>query len=237
MKVRALSSLGLVRVNNEDYYLIDKLVGTKELVTEDDISMAIVFDGVGGANYGEVASMTSANYINSQNPFLKRNEEQLKTLLYETNKYLINYSNEFKEFFGMATTVAGVHFNDDSLFVFNLGDSKVLRYRNRLLSTISEDHSYNAVYNVDDPRTRNTIVYYLGKKDLKINQIYVNELQYKKDDIIIVCTDGITDFISSERLLEILKNNNDLKTVEELIVEEVLFNGARDNYTMILIKV
>ncbi len=240
MDVRVVCSIGLVRGNNEDYYLIDKLVGRKDqLVDQDDISMAIVFDGIAGANYGEVASMTSANYINSQNPFLKRDKEQIKNLVFETNEYLINYSKEFKQYLGMATTMAGIHFNDGSLFVFNLGDSNVLRYRSGLLNIISEDHSFNAVYNIDNPRTRNMIVYYLGKKDLKIDQIYVNEIPsgYQKDDIFIVCTDGITDYISNDKLKEILNNNNDLKTIERLIVEEVLYNGARDNYTMILIKI
>lgn len=238
MKYISICQIGQVRRNNQDHYLINDMVFNKDRpLLKGELKTVCVFDGVGGANYGEVASYEAGQFFVNNNPFLLRNKEELTSLIMEANNHILNLSQKDPKYNKTATTIAGLHFNNNKLLVFNLGDSSVYRYRFGFLMQLTKTHTVAEKLRSDDPRLKNRIYQYLGDPNLKEEEIHIVEMDYQEDDIFLVSSDGITDYISIDDLDVMFDNINDIEKLKDAIEQKVNENGAGDNYTMILIKI
>lgn len=226
----ALTNKGLVRKNNEDQYLIDKtnnILNFKEANYTPKV--LVVFDGIGGLGNGDVASLAASNIFKE----MLTSETVVETIICANNDLeAIRLESETIDSFG--TTTAGIVFDEKDLHVFNMGDSRVYRYRSNMLLKLTEDHSYG------EDQT-NLITSYLPKDNLNLDRdLFYEVFSYGKmtGDIFILTTDGITDLVSDLELKNIFDNKfNDLETKIKLIEEMVLNRGAKDNFTIIIYEV
>lgn len=243
MKVFAFTNNGLKYDHNEDSYLINGASRYGEKLSgEANIYSAAVFDGVGGANAGEVASkLASQEAAKRINTLLS--EEELKLIMAEVNADVVNAAQSNPELRGMACTVAGALFCKDRTLVYNVGDSKVFKIKNGLMMQLSTDDTYAAflarAYGESIPslQSDHRITAYLGNPQYDAEQLHLREVSAPDDgETFFICTDGVTDYINSDYLENILTDSTTTLVEKSNKISQAVFsNGAGDNFTYIIL--
>ena len=232
--------------------------GNKREKNEDSLfvmpeqNLFMVADGVGGHNAGEIASMTAvkniAEYI-VQRPIREvKDDEHLKMYfldcLKEVNRTVFHLANSTKENIGMATTIVVLYLFQGKAYFVNVGDSRAYIIRGEQISQITEDHTYvNELVRegsitkaqAETHPQKNMITRALGGEDRILPDFY--QLEILKNDVIILCTDGLYNEISSE---EICRKASAAKSMSELstdLVHTANHNGGNDNITVICLKI
>lgn len=253
MKYKAyiISHGGKVRQNNEDnaylegvYRLEDNEFSWNHEIEKKDSLLAAVFDGMGGCSDGEVASKIAASEMFRKKDFIF--SKNLMSYVQETNQKILDQSEGRK----MGTTYVGVSIESDKYYFSNLGDSRGYLYRNEILKQMTKDH--NLVHEMYDcgiltkeqainHPNRQAIYQYLGIADedgmeVILEPFVVNPIDAESKDICMLCSDGLTDMVSDEKIQEILGKEVSLKEKAEELQECALENGGRDNVTILLIE-
>jgi protein phosphatase len=248
MKILAYSNKGTVRDHNEDCFFIqDQTYVDTEVVLDKAIIIAAVLDGVGGSECGEVASKTAADYFHQH--YMDSNESSIIELLRKCNDQVLLEADQ-TGCEGMATTIAGIALDIEKSIVtiFNIGDSRVYRVRKGLLKQLSYDHSmFNMLKEMNKVATEDyskyqdnhTITDYLGNKNFTDQSVYYNSIDFgvREKDIFFICSDGVSDQVNDEQLLNILNQNLDREQLKIVINENILMDGAPDNFTYIYIEI
>lgn len=243
MNVYGMSKIGLVRKNNEDCYLVDNQVFFDESFTSYNKGHTLfaVFDGLGGRNAGEIASYEAAKHLSS---YFNKNKVNIQDMVISINEKIIELGNSKKEYNGMGTTIAGIKIEDETVEVYNMGDSIIFRIRNNVIEELTTEHSL-ALKMLEEGKSleeannfRHVMTKCLGKAKMRQNDVSYKKIVdgVKPNDIFILTTDGITDLVSNGDILTIFLKNNIDDAIKEL-EDEVLKKGARDNYTLIVIEV
>lgn len=246
IKYSACSDKGLVRKANEDSFLVLPEKG-----------VFCVGDGVGGLNYGDVASKTAVDtvekfFLNSSGnsnsfslifPFFKnKNEDKsIEDLFFSVNEKLFEInSNSPKK---MATTLSLVYINSDSVKIGHVGDSRIYLYRNNILEQKTHDHSLVAelqrkgILSVESALNhpqKNIITRAMGAEQSINPDIFSFDIN--PDDLLLLCSDGVTSMLNDQKITEILsENTRDIENKAKKIVEAANANGGKDNITVILI--
>ena len=243
--------IGTARDNNEDNFLfggkhLDKEnVGVKTPVEFEGKSneniVFSVFDGLGGHACGEEASFCAAK------AFL-REEEELRTVVmsgkefyakavYKANEEIC-LSAKQSGMKGMGSTVASVSFFQDEVYACNVGDSKIFRMRDFQMAQISEDHTDEKILRAIGSTKKPSLMQYLGipAEEMTIEP-FITKGELQKDDIYIVCSDGITDVLASNEIYDFTKNSASLSNAVKNILNEVNVRNGADNATIIIAKV
>lgn len=213
-EVYTLSDKGLKRETNEDSFVVNK-----------DKTLLVVSDGMGGYQNGDIASKIIVDIY--EEDINNIDTEDISTYLDASAKKasakIKEYSLEKRVYKTIGATVVGVY-KKDNLALFHMGDSRVYRIRDKKIEQLSNDHIYKG----------NVISKAIGNFDPF--ELEVNFTEYKENDIYLLCSDGICNFISDQEMNDII-NNNDLSKCCKLIKEIVFSNGAKDNLTLILGKI
>ena len=244
------TNVGMKRKHNEDNFI---------LVPEEDVY--VVADGMGGHKAGEVASEIAVQ--TSREFFLESTKDpEMTWIMRENSEYSYNEnrmiaaiklanlrifeaaSNDIKKK-GMGTTVVGIMFDEENLITGHAGDSRAYLIRDGKLTQVTEDHSLLNNYikiakltqeEIDNFPHKNVIVRALGMK-AEVD-VEINRLKYKKDDIFLVCSDGLSGEVTDPRMLEIvLEHSDDLEKAADVLIQDACDNGGKDNITLILVKV
>lgn len=218
-----------------------------EKISEDS-AWAVVCDGMGGANGGNVASTVAVETIkdaidNGFNQNLSKNQtvELLTNSVQLANSKLFEMQSKDSALSGMGTTVELVMVKDDIVHVVHAGDSRVYGVRGNKLQQITVDHSVvqemveKGELTEEEARVhpnKNYITRALGiNKDIHLDYI---ETPYEKGDIIIICTDGLSNHLTSIDILgEVL--NNKWELLPEIYVNKAKQLGGSDNITVAVI--
>ncbi|MBN1850358.1 MAG: serine/threonine-protein phosphatase [Deltaproteobacteria bacterium] len=251
MKVRAVAKthIGKKRKLNEDSYLVSEELG-----------LFIIADGMGGHKSGEVASRmvvdTMADYWQkwrNNNPpsFIAPIEQDLP----KTAKHLLNsiaFANSIvheaqkkPEYHQMGSTISAILVDDDCLWLANVGDSPAYLYDHGHLILISEEHSVEAeqkslgLYDVSgpgNPLIKNVLTRVLGLNE-KVD-VFITPIRPDAGDIIVMCSDGLTNELSDRDIKMILDDTSTLfEQKVNILVEEANRSGGKDNISVILLKV
>ena len=229
---------GLVRKINEDYSYIPDGIGP--------YSLAIVADGIGGYQGGEVASKLAVNVFCAliKNADIK-DDTSADEVLYEAmnaaNSARLDYSKYNECYSGMGTTLVAALNLEKSMKIINIGDSRAYKFDGESLVQISVDHSLvqelinekkiTRSQGRNHPR-RNIITRALGD-DHALADIYT--IEFNKGDIILLCSDGVTDMLDDDEITAIFKKNEYIEDMAQNIVDEANRKGGRDNITCVLI--
>jgi protein phosphatase len=236
MSFHIFTNIGNSREKNEDSYLL--------LKPTEDITILAVADGMGGHNAGEVASEVAIDSIRKY-PF-NFNEDlinQIKLAVNNANENIINYSDNNDNFNNMGTTLTISliknnklyygHVGDSRIYIFD-GDLKQITKDHSLVNDLIENKSIKPEEAFNHPQ-KNIITQALGiDKDLEIQ---TNEINVNKKNILMLCTDGLTDMIRFDKLEKIIKQDKPIKEILDELGTKALQNGGNDNITIIMGKI
>lgn len=240
MEVFSKTDIGNIRSSNQDSCYVSKL--------SENAVWAVVCDGMGGANGGNVASSVAVETIkeviqNNYKDDLDKNRtvELLTDAVQQANAKLYKMQSEDSSLRGMGTTVELVMVKDGFVHVVHAGDSRVYGVRGNKMQQITVDHSVvqemveKGELTQEEARVhpnKNYITRALGiNPDIHLDYI---ETPYQSGDIIIICTDGLSNHLTSVDILsEVL--NNDWKNLPEVYVAKAKELGGSDNITVAVI--
>ena len=240
MKAFARSDIGMVREMNQDNYFISD--------PNDEIKLFIVADGMGGYKGGEVASAlaieSAKSYIKNNFEETNRDRDKILELIRNSIEYanMVVYerSKEVEELNGMGTTMDVVIIQSGRLYIGHVGDSRVYRLRKEFFRKLTTDHSYveqlvkqgnitkEEAYN--HPK-KNMLTKALGCTAFVEPDVMVKGFQ--KDDILLMCTDGLTNMVREDKICEIIKENPE--SACDVLVNKANENGGQDNITAVII--
>lgn len=212
----------------------------------------IVADGVGGQNAGELASSMAvkiiAEYIKAKPLFGIVDEVELKNYFLDcmssANESIYQAAQVSAENAGMATTVVLLHINNGSAYFVNVGDSRAYICRDGQISQITEDHTYvNELVKggsitkaqAELHPQKNMITRALGGEEKVLPDFY--RLDTVKDDIIILCTDGLYGEVSAEEICSMAAAVNSMSVLSKKLVQCANGHGGSDNITVICLKI
>lgn len=240
MQAFAKTDIGKERKINEDFYYISK--------PGDKIKLFILADGMGGYNAGEVASKMATEAVRDyiQNNFEKNksSKELIEKLMQDAIEYanteVYEHSQKQKELSGMGTTLDVCLIYNSRIYVGHIGDSRVYRIRKEFMRKITRDHSYVQTLVEDGKITKeeafnhpkkNMLTKALGCTPKAEPDIYTKT--FIKDDIILMCSDGLTNMVKENDIYNIIKQEKENSA--ESLVKQANDNGGYDNITVVTI--
>lgn len=244
MDVASLTSVGMVRKNNEDSCLV--IPSWSSLALKKGICVFAVADGMGGENSGEVASKIAVDCVKK---WINRFSSELLTLaeIEEMFSYINNeiweHANKFPETKGMGTTLTIVVMKDNAAIVGHIGDSRLYRIRNDVMEQLTNDHSLvaeqvkNGKISREEARThssRHILSRVLGGRQFVVPDVF--ELKVEKEDLYFMCTDGIYGMISDCEIKKIIDDGT-IENMASAVIEAANSAGGKDNSTAIFFKI
>ena len=231
MKTYAKTDIGNKRKMNQDFfYCSNHNVGSFQ-------NLFIVADGMGGHKAGDHASRLCVESIVNSIKASRRN-----TPVTVLNEAVLS-ANEAVYNGGMGTTVVACTLYENKLYIANIGDSR-LYIINDDISQITKDHSLVEEMvkngNITESEARihpqkNIITRALGI-DLQVHADYF-EIDVKSSDIVLMCTDGLTNMIEDDDIEYIVKHSNSLEKAVDALIAKANENGGNDNITVILAEI
>lgn len=234
----AVTDIGHRRQINQDYvYLSETPVGNLP-------NIFIVADGMGGHNAGEFASRYAVETIVEE---VKASFDRNPTIILskainKANAYIRQKAGEDKAFMGMGTTIVIATCIGRYLEVANVGDSRLYLVNDRI-EQVTIDHSLVEEMiqrgGIDRKSARNhpdknIITRALGARNT-VEADFFN-LELESGDIVLLCSDGLTNMVEDEDIRKILKSGGSLKERAETLVRTANENGGKDNISVIIIE-
>lgn len=227
-----ISDIGKARSLNED---------STANYFNDEFSLFIVCDGMGGHNAGDVASKIAAERIQTyiiDNKESKDYEKILNDSIVYANNEIYRKSLTSIELNNMGTTVVAAIVTDDALYVANVGDSRAYIYVDGQLTQITKDHSLVFDLVEQGVITKEEASHYPGKN--AINRavgtqegidVDLFEYELNNDGIILLCTDGLTNMVNDSTIKDVFETGVTSKDIAENLVYIANENGGYDNIT------
>lgn len=199
-----------------------------------------VFDGMGGGNYGEVASQTAAR---GASECIKENKIHpfdisisLQTMCNELNEQVFRTAMNLGTN-KMGTTLSSLFFYKGLFWVCNLGDSKAFLLRKGKLYQISKDHTDEVEMQQNNITGRKPYVtQYLGVDPLEMRlEPYIQSFEMQENDWFLICSDGLTDMVPKEHIQRIMSNSVTVEVCTRKLLDAALSAGGIDNITIMVI--
>lgn len=237
MKYYAATDVGKVRKQNEDsVYACDERIGCLP-------NLFLVADGMGGEKGGEVASSLAIEKILAS---VKSNgrvdpAQIILSAIKTANIAVHHRAAEDNTLSGMGTTIVAASIVGSSLFVFNVGDSRLYLIRDGL-KQITKDHSLVEELVKAGKLSRDSEEY-INNKNIITKAIGSSDnvepdffrIDLLPGDRILLCSDGVTNTVTDEKIAAILSTQADLKDLVESLIKTGIDNGGVDNLTAILV--
>jgi PPM family protein phosphatase len=243
VKAVVLSDLGNIRTNNEDVGMFYRIAD--ENITREKGYLLIVADGMGGHKAGEVASKMATEIISQE--YFKQNgnggiEKNLFKAFAAANKRIFDLASSQKVYHGMGTTCTAFVIAGETVYYAHVGDSRGYFLKNNLITRVTEDHTYvQELVNkgeisskeADIHPKRNILTNAMGTKpDLRIDTGKC-AWSLEKNDKLMLCSDGLYDYINETELAGILSSRS-LQEAAEYMIQESKKRGGHDNITVVL---
>lgn len=238
LKTFSITDIGLKRKLNQDY------VFSSEMQVGKLPNLFVVADGMGGHKAGDYASREATRimieYIEDcqeDNPIVV-----IRKAIELANSRLIHKARECEDYAGMGTTIVAATIIEGCMFVANVGDSR-LYLLNEELRQITKDHSYVGemvrMGSLDEEAARfhpkkNVITRAVGGG----NEIQIDffEIPLSPGDVILMCTDGLTNMLDDSEIRLIIQKQRDVVEKAEALVKAANENGGLDNITVTIIE-
>ena len=237
MKIFSKTDKGRVRSDNQDAYFAGRI--------SDNAVFAVVCDGMGGANAGNVASENAVRHISEyiirsyrDSMDISELEKTVRNAVTSANIELFDMSASEQSLSGMGTTAIIALIKDGESVIANVGDSRIYLV-NENIKQLTRDHSVvqsliesgkitpeDAKYH---PR-KNVITRAIGAEGSVTADSSV--IRLNRGDSLLLCTDGLSNYLDDNEILSIFKNT-DISAVPEALVEKANLNGGGDNITVV----
>lgn len=242
LRIVSESHPGRKRPNNEDHFAVDESRG-----------IIVLADGMGGHRSGEVASEMATRLLMNKLRLLGNTEstekeqrtellEGIRLAISETNQSINQAASDNAEYKGMGTTVVAVLLSGPRIHIGHVGDSRLYCFRQDRLSKLTRDHSLvqglvgRGLYTEEQARAASVSHILTRSVGLKA-QVEIDALtaELQADDLLLVCSDGLTDMVPDWQIREILRDHaNRPGTAVTKLIETANYHGGRDNISVIL---
>lgn len=241
VKAIFMTDKGRVRQNNEDNGGV--------FVNKDGQRLAVVADGMGGHRAGDVASAMTVSALQEMWELTEgiqtadEAEEWLRTNILNVNAKLFEHARTNTECDGMGTTIEAVIVTNLFTTVAHVGDSRSYILNTSGFKQLTEDHTLvnelvrTGQISEEDaehhPR-KNVILRALGtEQDVKID---VKTIMFEEEDYLLLCSDGLSNKVNKEDMMEVLQNNDSLEEKASVLIKLANENGGEDNITLVILE-
>ena len=260
LNVEAQTHAGMTGKNNEDRYAVASFVLDEEDRTP--VLFAVLADGIGGHRAGEVAAELAVNHIMQlvAKSDARHIRETIKDAVIEASDAIAAHSASNENLKGMGATCAIAWIIGDKLYTAYVGDSRIYLMRGGRIQQLTVDHSWvqeaieKGVITPEMAREHpnvHVIRRYLGSPEppdpdfrLKFfdgegdQQAEANQgVQLLPDDVLLLCSDGLTDLVWNDEILETVRTRSNIKETARALIELANSRGGHDNTTVVLISV
>ncbi len=243
MKVFGKTDTGRVRPTNQDAYICGSL--------SDSTVFAIVCDGMGGANGGNVASATAIKVISERIVDLYREgmtdnsmRNMLESAISAANIVIYDASMADLELRGMGTTVVAVVVCGERVFIAHVGDSRAYVVTGDAIEQVTKDHSIVQVMvekgQLTQSEAKNHPRKHFITRALGVEETVAcdyTEIPFPTDGILLICTDGLTNMIEPDDIYKAVKACREKHTedIPDNLIGKANMAGGSDNITVVVL--
>ncbi len=252
IKYAGHSHIGHIRENNEDNIYVNGAYKTDEnrdvfFTSNERLARGTfaVFDGMGGEDVGELASLKAAQVLD---------EFSIDVLITDPLKYIHDANTSIyndiiiKHGKRTGSTAAVLTIKDELATIVNIGDSRIYMLRNNNIEQLSVDHTRAqqmveagiiSIEESEQHALKHVLTQHLG---VPPNEYVIEPYIYKyigiqNGDVFLLCSDGLTEMLSVGEIETILKRNENTKAIAEELVDKSLKAGGKDNISVIVVKI
>lgn len=235
----ALTDVGRKRLVNQDtVYISDTPVGVLP-------NLYIVADGMGGEKAGDYASKSLIGYMLTYiEHTIKMPVTAIQGAIEYANSNLFAEGSKNPNLSGMGTTVVAASIIDNTLHVFNVGDSRCYVLDENSISQITKDHSLVEMLVSKGEITRESAEYKENKSKITRavgaeERILIDsfELDLAGIEYVLLCSDGLTNMVDDRKIFNIISSSAGVKSSAKRLVEEANLSGGNDNISILLIDI
>jgi PPM family protein phosphatase len=248
IELHAAVDPGRARSNNEDSVAIDP-----------GAALAVLADGMGGYNAGEVAANMATSFIRTElGRWLREASQQasdaevrraMDICVDNANRAIYNASNTNPQYAGMGTTLVVAVFRDGKLLLGHVGDSRCYRLRGGRLQQLTRDHSLlqeqidaglitpeQAAFSAN----KNLVTRAVGVEDSVLLETHQHDVH--NEDIYLMCSDGLSDMLDDAAIAQLLQGltapetPESLETTTQALIAAANDAGGKDNISVILVR-
>ncbi len=242
-QIFAKTDPGRTRDNNEDSVAFDEAT-----------HMAVLADGMGGYNAGEIASGMATAFIKSKlsqwlsevgpGVALRDVHRAMELCVSHANTSIFNTSISNPSYAGMGTTLVVAVFHEGKLLIGHIGDSRCYRWRGGAMALMTKDHSLLqeqidagliSPEQAAHSSIKNLVTRALGVDEAVLLEI--NEHQVEVGDLYLLCSDGLNDMVDDQAIAKIIGSDVALDEKADQLVDTANANGGRDNISVLLVDV
>ena len=242
-----ITDVGRKRPHNEDSLYIDE-----------DQNLYVVADGMGGHAAGEVASKLvvetlrdymqrftedeNAEALEDADESLSKEANRLLSGILLANRGVFHVASSKEKYKGMGSTLSAAYFTEDALILANVGDSPIYLIHNESIELLSVTHNVITEQMAIDPEAaakigaqyRNLLTRAMGIEETVLPDI--SEIPYYQGDKVVISSDGLTDLVEPDEILDVIINEKPEKACKTL-VDMANDRGGHDNITVIALNV
>ncbi|MFV0679263.1 Stp1/IreP family PP2C-type Ser/Thr phosphatase [Ottowia sp.] len=238
----AATDVGRIRTNNEDAVSVNA-----------EYDVAVLADGMGGYNAGEVASAMAVEDITSElvrwlteaswQADVRDVRRAMEICVDNVNRTIFDASNTNPAYVGMGTTLVMTVRHGHQLIIGHVGDSRAYRWRSGTLTQLTKDHSLlqeqidmGLITHEEAALSsnRNLVTRALGVEDAVL--LDVQESPVQQDDIYLLCSDGLTDMVAEADIADFFSETEGLPELAYGLIDMANMAGGRDNISVVVIK-
>ncbi|MGB3367617.1 MAG: Stp1/IreP family PP2C-type Ser/Thr phosphatase [Acidaminobacteraceae bacterium] len=238
MEIFAKTHAGMVRDNNEDFFVYD-----------DNLNFFVVADGIGGHNAGEVASELACtiileNFRKHYDDYCDKLPLLLTKSIEKANKAVFMKSLESEEFEGMGTTITLGVLSNGVVYAAHVGDSRMYIIFDGKIKQITKDHTLvnelliNGSISLEEARVhpqKNIITKAVGSSEKLVVDIF--EIEVEESNVLLLCSDGLTDTTTDGEILDIINASSNYGEACDNLVNNANDSGGIDNITVMLVSI
>lgn len=248
------TDIGKERLQNEDSYvcLQISLSASKDLPESRSlVHLVAVADGMGGHSGGEIASSLAIKTLRERALSSQRDENPivymrsfLEDSFQEANRKIFRLASGEKDLAGMGTTLVASLLFGGKAYTANIGDSRAYLFRNQTLTQITRDHTWTAEQlrlnpvskaEIYESPFKNLVTRSLGFDSEVVVDIF--EMDIQDDDYLLLCSDGLYNPVSSEKIRKIFKRYKTAEKICKKLIQSACQKGGQDNITAVVVQV
>lgn len=241
MRIVAKTDKGNVRDSNQDAYAVGEF--------SDEVVWSVVCDGMGGAAGGNIASALAVKVISDKINASYREQmrdssirNMLDSALSAANIEVFDFAEAQPDLRGMGTTVVCAIVRNNQAYIAHAGDSRAYVINNGSIHQITTDHSMVqdllsmgkiTAEQAENHPNKNIITRAVGvDKGIEID---FEQIDLDDDDTLLICTDGLSNYVSNDEMLELMSDGKHYAFADRL-VKKANENGGGDNITVVVIS-
>lgn len=238
MKIYGATDQGLVRKSNQDAYAF---------VAKEECGWAIVCDGMGGPGGGDQASRLMVDrFTTAMEEFDWRKlsaataNRTAEAAIGSANVLIGEYAARDQALTGMGTTMVAAIVGNETAYLIHIGDSRAYLLKNGQLMRVTRDHSVvqslieSGTITEEDAKThRQKHIITRAVGTAKTVEPEYDEVPFTNDDVLLLCSDGLTGFVEETKIASLLSDNPETAAVR--LVDAAIVAGGGDNITAVVL--